>query len=143
MDIKRLVDHYLHKYTHDLPKGVPGISRQALKVLQQYDWPGNVRELDKVIRRALILANEGEAITVRHLPDEVKSAGVRIAESPVHQDGLSLREHLARVEAEIIRSSMRKAAGNKAEAARMLGISYPNLLQKIKQYRREMDFGLE
>jgi DNA-binding NtrC family response regulator len=54
---------------------------------------------------------------------------------------MTLRDHLTRVESELIQASMRKAAGNKSEAARMLGISYPNLLQKIKTYGADADLG--
>jgi DNA-binding NtrC family response regulator len=54
---------------------------------------------------------------------------------------MTLRDHLTRVESELIQASMRKATGIKSEAARMLGISYPNLLQKIKTYGADADLG--
>ncbi len=132
-DVRLLMEHYLRKYRVELGKQLRGFSRQAVQIMQQYAWPGNVRELEKCVKRAVILAEEDGAITVRHLRDEVKVPENQ-ARASVLRDGLSLRDHLARVEAELIRDSMKKAAGNKSEAARMLGISYPNLLQKIKLY---------
>ena len=134
IDIKLLIDHCLRKYAVDLNKRDPVFSRQAIQLLQQYDWPGNVRELEKCVKRAVILADEGRPITVQHLPEEIKFLERRIPEAAVVCEGMSLREHLARVEADLIGATLRKAAGNKSEAARILGISYPSLLQKIKVY---------
>ncbi len=133
-DIRLLVDHYLRKYATEMQRRLPGFSRQALQIMQQYAWPGNVRELEKAVKRAVILAEEGRPITVRHLPDELKTPERRAQEMAAHFEGMSLREHLARVEADLIGASLRKTSGNKSEAARLLGISYPNLLQKIKLY---------
>ncbi len=132
-DVRLLLEHFLRKYALELGKKVTGFSRQAVQIMQQYPWPGNVRELEKCVKRAVILVESGGAITVRHLRDEVKVPEQR-AHATLLRDGLSLRDHLARVEAELIRETMKRSAGNKSEAARMLGISYPNLLQKIKLY---------
>jgi transcriptional regulator with GAF, ATPase, and Fis domain/tetratricopeptide (TPR) repeat protein len=132
-DVRLLMEYCLRKHSAELDKKVTGFSRQAVQIMQQYNWPGNVRELEKCVKRAVILADDEGTITVRHLRDEVK-VPERHARATLLRDGLSLRDHLARVEAELIRDSMKKAAGNKSEAARMLGISYPNLLQKIKLY---------
>ena len=133
-DVKLLVDHYLRQFAAEMHKQIPGLSRQAMQLLQGYSWPGNVRELEKCIKRAVILADDRQPITVRHLPDEVKSPERRAVESTVFHEGLTLRQHLSEVEAVVIQACMRKAAGNKSEAARLLGISYPNLLQKLKLY---------
>jgi transcriptional regulator with GAF, ATPase, and Fis domain/Flp pilus assembly protein TadD len=133
-DIKLLVDFYLRRYAVEMKKQIPGLSRQAMQILQGYSWPGNVRELEKCIKRAVILADDRQPITVRHLPDDVKSPERRALETCMMQEGLTLREHVAQVEAQIIHTCLRRAAGNKSEAARMLGISYPSLLQKIKLY---------
>jgi len=132
-DVKHLIEHYLRRSAAELHKNIPAFSRQAIHLLQQYSWPGNVRELEKCVKRAVILADEGRPITAQHLPEELKAAGLP-PEATVLREGISLRAHLARVEAEVIGDTMRRVAGNKSEAARVLGISYPNLLQKIKLY---------
>jgi transcriptional regulator with PAS, ATPase and Fis domain len=133
-DVKLLAEHYLRQATAELHKQVPGFSRQAMQILQDYSWPGNVRELEKSVKRAVILGEERQPITVRHLPDEMKSAGNRAVEESAAQEGLSLREHVAQVESQVIQAALRRAAGNKSEAARLLAISYPSLLQKVKLY---------
>jgi transcriptional regulator with GAF, ATPase, and Fis domain/tetratricopeptide (TPR) repeat protein len=140
-DIRLLTDHYLQKYALEFDTRGPGFSRQALNLLQRYAWPGNVRELEKSVKRAVLLSEKGRPITVRHLPDEITAPGRPARAERTLRDGMTLRDHLTRVESELIQASMRKAAGNKSEAARMLGISYPNLLQKIKTYGADADLG--
>jgi transcriptional regulator with PAS, ATPase and Fis domain len=133
-DVKLLIDHYFRKSCAELRRNLPGFSRQAVQIMQQYAWPGNVRELEKCVKRAVILAEEGRPVTVRHLPDELKSPEKQAQETAIRLEGLSLREHMSRVEADLVAAAMHKAAGNKAEAARLLSISYPSLLQKVKLY---------
>jgi DNA-binding NtrC family response regulator len=55
-DIPLLVKHFLIKYNKKREKNVTGISKEAMKILTEYDWPGNVRELENVIERAVVLA---------------------------------------------------------------------------------------
>jgi transcriptional regulator with PAS, ATPase and Fis domain len=105
-----------------------------MQILESYVWPGNVRELEKCVKRAIILGEDRQPITVRHLPDEVKSAETRATEAAVAEEGLTLRERVALLESQVIRSALLRTAGNKSEAARLLGVSYPSLLQKIKLY---------
>ena len=139
-DIRLLVDYYLERLSRELHKPIPGVSRAAMQRLGEHAWPGNVRELEKTIKRALILADEGQPISINHLPADLQKGGPVAA--PDDSDvfvGLSLREQLAQVESRTIEACMRRTAGNKSEAARILGISYPSLLQKIKQYGVGLD----
>lgn len=135
-DIPILAEHYLARFASEMRKPIAGFSRQTLQVLQAYAWPGNVRELEKCVKRAVILADEHEPIAVRHLADELRalaSCTQEVVES-VPVQGLTLRQHVSHIEAKVIRETLRRASGNKSEAARLLGISYPSLLQKIKLY---------
>jgi len=133
-DIRLLAEHYLRQLSTEMKRPIPGFTRQAMQVLETYSWPGNVRELEKCVKRAIILGEERQPIAARHLPDEVKSPENRAVESAVSEASMSLRERIALVEAQVIRSALRRAGGNKSEVARVLGISYPSLLQKIKLY---------
>jgi two-component system response regulator AtoC len=132
-DIRPLIEHYLTRTTAELGKRIPALSRQAMDVLEAYAWPGNVRELEKAIKRAVILGDDGQPITLRHLPDEIRAVDPDCVEE-ASDDALRLRTHVAQLEARLIRTCLRRTAGNKSEAARLLGISYPSLLQKIKLY---------
>jgi transcriptional regulator with PAS, ATPase and Fis domain len=133
-DIRPLVDYYLARFTTELGKRIPAISRPAMDALEAYAWPGNVRELEKSIKRAVILADDRQAISLRHLTDEIRATAVASLEEEADDDGLNLRAHIAHLEARLIQNCLRRTAGNKSEAARRLGISYPSLLQKIKLY---------
>jgi transcriptional regulator with PAS, ATPase and Fis domain len=133
-DIRLLAEHYLRQLTAEMKRPIPGFTRQAMQVLESYAWPGNVRELEKCVKRAIILGDERQPISTRHLPDEVKSLENRAVESAVMEERMTLRERIALVESQVIRAALQRAGGNKSEVARVLGISYPSLLQKIKLY---------
>lgn len=134
-DVDLLLEHYLGRLREELHKETREVSRQALQLLREHAWPGNVRELEKTIKRAMILADDRGPITVSHLPEEMQRRWSDAESSGgAYHEGLSLREHLAEVEARIIQECLQRANGNKSEVARILGISYPSLLQKIKQH---------
>jgi len=128
-DVPLLVDFYLHRLCEKNGRDVPRVTGTVMQRLSAYPWPGNVRELEKVIQRALILTDPGRPMTLAELSEDLRSDG----ESEVGAQR-TLREHVADLEKKLIESSLARSGGNKAEAARSLGISYPSLLQKIKQF---------
>src|SRR5438105_14928685 len=69
-DIHTLVIHFLEHYKQKTGRFIPGISRDALHALIEYDWPGNVRELENAIERAAIIAS-GRQIEPDDLPDAI------------------------------------------------------------------------
>ena len=70
-DVVLLTYHYIDKISRELGKEVSGTTNEFMDKLKAYRWPGNVRELDKVIKRAIILADEGDTLSVDHLPSEI------------------------------------------------------------------------
>jgi DNA-binding NtrC family response regulator len=107
------------------------LSAEALGYLKSYDFPGNVRELANIIERAAIIAG-GARIEVADLPESLRvAAQVRRRE---HR-----RPTLADVEADYIREVLAAVKGNKAEAARILGISRKNLYERLA--REDKDEG--
>jgi transcriptional regulator with PAS, ATPase and Fis domain len=132
-DIPLLTHHYLGKLSREMGKTIDGVSPEFLARLCEYAWPGNVRELEKVIKRAIILADEGDALDVRHLAPEVLRGAE--PEAPAARDReATLRERIEQIEQAMILDAMRRHSGNKSQVAVHLGISYPNLLSKIKRY---------
>jgi transcriptional regulator with GAF, ATPase, and Fis domain len=121
-DIPLLVNHFLG----------PGwtISPEAMKVLEQYSWPGNVRQLINAIERAKILADERE-VYLEDFPHEV----VR-GERDSHPDGMSLAEtdDLTSLQRAKIIEVMTEENGNKARAARRLGISRRSLYRALERF---------
>jgi len=113
-----------------MDKQIVDVTDEALGLLRAHHWPGNVRELEKVVKRAVILADDGESVELAHLPDEV------IASNANGNSGrrLTLRERIDRLERTEIQSALERSKWNKSQAALELNISYPSLLSKIKRY---------
>jgi DNA-binding NtrC family response regulator len=130
-DIPLLVHHFIERFAQDASQPPPGYTAPFMEALTQHEWPGNVRELEKCIRRAIVLANDDRVLKPEHLPAEIALYALR-----ADRGGLvaPLRESLASVECREIRQALKLTRGNKSEASRLLGISYPNLLKKIRFY---------
>ena len=101
------------------------IDRGYLAALERHAWHGNVRELRNVVERSLIMA-EGNALTVGCLSPEFHAASCdgSVPDS-MALDALE-RHHILRV--------LEYTKGNKAEAARLLGIGIATLYRKLESY---------
>ena len=132
-DVALLFYHYLRKCSREAAKVLTDISDEAMNLLLAYHWPGNVRELEKLVKRAVILADDGETIGVQHLPPEVVHAD-KDADGGLKRIA-SLRDQIEELERREILGALERSAWNKSRAAIDLGISYPSLLSKIKRYR--------
>lgn len=131
-DIELLMNHYVDKFSRDMGKSVAGVSDQFVEKLLAYRWPGNVRELEKVVKRALIMADEDDELSIPHLAPEVAES--RDIEPPGEPEGKTLKQRIEQIEQVEILEALKRHAWNKSQAAIQLGISYPNLLSKIKRY---------
>ena len=130
-DIPLLVAHFLRKYAQQNAKPITAIAQQALQHLQVYPWPGNVRELENVIERAVVLA-QGPVIGFEDLPPELQDQ--EPASIPKHHFVLPADATLAQIEREAITQALRRHAGNRQLAARVLDISLATLYRKLKEY---------
>ena len=91
-------------------------SRTAIEAIDEYAWPGNVRELENVIRRAVVLA-EGQTIEVWNLPAKMRQG---LDEAQVAR---SYEDELRDFKRRLVIRTLQKCDGNKAEAARVLGVA--------------------
>jgi two-component system, NtrC family, response regulator HydG len=109
-------------------RGLPPekLSRAARDRLQEHAWPGNVRELENTLERALILAGEAE-IRPEHVQAPAGLRG-RTRAADVLSDGFDLDAF----ERELIFAALERAGGNKAAAARMLGITRRRLYSRLE-----------
>ncbi|HIJ89637.1 MAG: sigma 54-interacting transcriptional regulator [Desulfobulbaceae bacterium] len=143
-DLPILVELFLARFSKRLNKNITGISDQALQLLTAYRWPGNVRELEHVVERACVLCTD-DTITTANLPEEVRS-GDRVVAASANGAGTETvfsaeaggfapvsREN---EEAHIV-SVIAQTDGNKAKAARLLGIDRSTLYRKMKAYGLE------
>jgi transcriptional regulator with GAF, ATPase, and Fis domain len=137
-DVPELAQHFLKTYAGRCNAAVTEISDDALAALKGYSWPGNIRQLENVIERAVVMA-EGTTVTLHELPPELLSDGAREALAPDLGNGLSRgiraerdqRNH--REKQELVRA-LAAAQGNKAEAARALGLARSTLLSRLKKH---------
>ena len=145
-DILLLADHFIARIAPKVGKTIGGLSDQARQLLLQHRWPGNVRELEHVIERACVLC-PGPTISTDHLPLDLTSLP-RPAEQPAFADSgpappvfaqpapVAPATTLSR--ADRIVAALRTAGGNKAKAARLLGIDRTTLYRKIKELRLDL-----
>lgn len=130
-DIPLLVRRFYQQFCREIGRNPLGLSREVLQILIDYEWRGNVRELEKVVKRMLVLAEDGETLGTELLPRELIDRAQLGTPRPVG----TLRAEIQRLEARLIRDALDASRGNKSEVARQLRLSYPSLLSKIKQYR--------
>ncbi len=126
-DIPHLVNHFIKKFGQSTKRNVKGISPEAMDLLTGYHWPGNVRQLENVIERAFALGS-GEIIDSTDLPSEIRS----LQKEETRQE---LDFNLSANEKRLIIRALKHAKGNKAEAAKLLGINLTTVYRKLEKYR--------
>jgi two-component system response regulator AtoC len=131
-DIPFLAGHFVEKLSRNTGVEVGAISEAAIRKLMEYHWPGNVRELENVIERSLVLST-----SPRLEADDIKLDTGRAGREPLAEtflpDGVTLDEH----EQSIIREALRRADGNKSQAARLLGLTRNALRYRLSQMGME------
>src|SRR5205823_2286826 len=121
-------------------KNVKQIDDDALALLKGFDWPGNIRQLENVIERAVVIT-ESDGLTLQDMPAEMFATSgdgesLRPPEAPIEampSGGPTFRTERARFEREQIEKALTSAGGNKAEAARILGIARTTLVSRMKK----------
>src|SRR5438552_1619903 len=133
-DIPYLAEHFVHKYAADTGGKVEAITPAAIARLAEYHWPGNVRELENVIERSLVMCNGCE----------LDAADIKLDHAPSHRGsqgdfGLPPGMTLDQYEQEIIREALKRADGNKSQAARELGLTRNALRYRLAQMGLETE----
>ena len=134
-DIPLLVEHFLDIFSSQFNKSFDRLSNEVMDLFMGYQWPGNIRELRHVLEHACILAPGGE-IAIRHirkdLVDQMRASGFSDSE-PVakYSPSLSMPRKAGK---EDILIALERCGGNKARAARQLGIHRATLYRKLKAW---------
>jgi two-component system response regulator AtoC len=100
--------------------------------LLKHNWPGNVRELENVIERGVVLA-EDSILLPENFPSELGRES-EMGKMDDWFDGYSLKVAQKIIEKKLITKALKTTNGNRTQAARILEISHPSLLSKIKAY---------
>jgi DNA-binding NtrC family response regulator len=125
-DLAGLCQHFLTRYAAESKKHFIAIHEEASEKLTAYGWPGNVRELSNVIERAVVLGS-GPKIGLADLPGRIAAAAL-----PRAPRGLSYRETMDQTRRDLVLSALAQAQGNRAAAARALGLHEKYFLRLLK-----------
>jgi DNA-binding NtrC family response regulator len=127
-DIPDLVSLFISRFSEDSRKPVEGITPEALQTLVNYYWPGNVRELQNVIERGCALA-KGNVLAVGDIHLDVRPAKAAGDAGGFLPEGMTLEQW----EDEMVKEALRRASGNKSQAARLLGLSRNALRYRLSK----------
>src|SRR5208283_6249174 len=115
-DIPILLRFFLRRYSHELGlvDAQPSLSARLAKACLRYDWPGNLRELESFVKRYLVLGDEQLMI------DEL-------------EDVTGLKCEPITISAEAISEALTTCGGHRRKAAKVLGVSYKILLNRLRK----------
>ena len=130
-DIIPLAAHFIRHFARQSGKPVTGLTREVAEKLVAYAWPGNVRELQNCMERAVALT-EFEQIRVDDLPDKVRD--YRFSNVVVAGNDPAELVPLEEFERRYVLRVLDAVAGNKAAAARVLGVERKTLYRKLERY---------
>jgi len=140
-DIPLIAAAFLERFARENDRAVPILTADAAQLLKRAPWPGNVRELRNLMESIVIL-HPGEEVGPNQLPEDLRRAAVSAApaasgsEAPGSAAAMVGRR-MEEIEREVILRTLDLTAGNRTQAAEMLGIGLRTLQRKIKQYREE------
>ncbi|MES1257379.1 MAG: sigma-54 dependent transcriptional regulator [Acidobacteriota bacterium] len=127
-DIPYLANHFVEKLIPEMGGRVTGITDAAIDKLMQYSWPGNVRELENVIERSIVMALR-EKLDAADIRLDMNLRPRQTAGEPGLPEGMSLDQF----EQDLIKNALKKADGNKSQAARLLGLTRNALRYRLTQ----------
>jgi len=122
-DIPLLLEHLVARFNRLKSRDIAGVADAVLARLMDYDFPGNVRELENIIEHAFALCRIG-VIELEHLPARLRGE--------TSGSGLPAGLTLGEMEKLLIRDALRRTNGNRAAAARELGVDASTLFRKLK-----------
>jgi PAS domain S-box-containing protein len=130
-DIPLLVKHFLDQIEERYNKKSISVSDEAMSTMMDHNWPGNVRELENVIQFAMIKC-KNNIITPKDLPIELQ----------YNPDIKNRRGPSKKLTAETVRTAIERAGGNKAKAARSLGVGRATLYRFLNENSKVLPGGL-
>ncbi len=130
-DVVIMAKYFLKKFAKEQDKDIIGFTNEALELIKNYSWPGNVRELINVIRKAVVLTDR-KYVDVEDLDIDAS----KVSSSVVSKGGIfNLREHIDRIERDLLEKAYRITGGNISRMAAMLGVSRPTIYKLMEKHR--------
>lgn len=137
-DIPYLARHFLIRFNELQNKQAEDFDAESMRRMLEYDWPGNVRELENTVEHAVVLSREN-VIRLSDFPGAVSKAGASAGGSSGRPEGSAKSDDatLETNEKKLLTETLAACGGNKAEAARRLGIGRSTLYTKLKKHQIE------
>jgi len=132
-DVPLLAQFFLERCNAGGGKQLSGFTAEALDQLAAYPWPENVDELAEAVQAAHAAA-AGPLVQPGDLPEKLRVTAAADAHPPRADDTIVLPQFLAEIEKELLQRALRRTKGNKAKAARLLGLSRNRLLGRLKHF---------
>jgi two-component system response regulator HydG len=129
-DVLMLANHFLAHFAAQTERPLRQFDENAARKLLAYDWPGNVRELRNVVERGEVLS-QSELITLDELPDKI--VNYKASQLVIGNHDNQPLAPLEVIELQYIQYVLRQTAGNKTEAAKILGLDRKTLYRKLKE----------
>lgn len=151
--IPLLVNHFISRFSAKLDREINGISDQALQVLIHYPWPGNVRELQHTIERACVLC-KGTTLSIDCFSEDIQQSTPSLSFPKIPQlqkdlTSFSQTHHESNLQntppsqdttqnpqtilTDAILQALQQTGGNKAKAAKLLGINRSTLYRRMQR----------
>ena len=134
-DIPLLCKRFIDQFNKTLDMNISGLAPEAMSLLLEYSWPGNVRELENSIERAMVIADDS-LLLPEHFPARVMANNG--SEPSSIFNGFSLKEAQKVMEKKLITRALKETKSNRTQASKLLEISHPSLLTKIKAYNIDL-----
>ena len=127
-DVPDLVDLFIARFNTESRKPIEGITPEATQILVNYHWPGNVRELQNIVERACALC-KGSLLEAADIRLDTRAPKAANGPTGFLPDGMTLEQW----EDEMVQEALRRANGNKSQAARLLGLSRNALRYRLSK----------
>ena len=140
MDVPVLAEFFIREQNLVNKTRIVGFTKEVLTHLKRYDWPGNVRELENLVQRLSILKQVGY-IERDDLPPQFLGSDQHAQQLGLYvpSEGIDMAGTLEKLEKQILEQALRKSSGNKAAAARLLGLNRTTLVEKVKRLQIDVE----
>jgi len=133
-DVPLLLDHFLRFYCASNNVPLKRLEPEVMQILEDDSWPGNVRELENLVQR-LVLMVDGPVIKVQHLPQRLLYSSTTSQESLlIPEGGVNFDEEIAKIEVAYLTAALRRSAGSKIGAARLLQVDKQKMHYLCRKY---------
>jgi DNA-binding NtrC family response regulator len=138
-DIPLLLNHFLRRHSDANNIPVKQLEPDVVEILEEYSWPGNIRQLENLVQR-LVLMVDGPVIRTHHLPQQILVTSATSQDSMlIPEGGVNFDEEIAKIETAYLSAALRRCAGSKIAAARVLRMDKQRMHYLCRKYHLGRD----